>query len=83
MPWGDKSICIVLHDSRSELQTAFRDMNKLDMYLDLISNQIGRIPSDTRELWLGNFVESLLESVTTAPFVAHALNESLHCFHEL
>lgn len=61
----------------------FRETDALEDYVSFISNQVKRLPSDTRELWLGNFVESLIESVATAPFVARLLNESLYCLHEL
>jgi hypothetical protein len=84
-PWGDQSICNQLQDSTyaSGLQAVFRETDALEDYVSFISNQVKRLPSDTRELWLGNFVESLIESVATAPFVARLLNESLYCLHEL
>ena len=61
----------------------FRETDALDDYVSFINNQVRQLPTDTRELWLGNFVESLIESVATAPFVAQLLKESLYCLHEL
>ena len=77
----NKSVCSLLQSLMSDLQTVLKDADSLQKYFRYIRTSVELLPTETREVWLGNLVESLLESVVTAPFVAQVLSESLECLH--